>query len=147
MQYHDSKLLHLAFFSPFSILSYFSLLFWINFARSLSRKLLPLGWMFLWQWKRILRQIRLLVGFLKCKFFFFEVSFSSFSLRMVFLLLYFLCFPCFFSLYFNCRYAYAVASALHDVGNILYKDFMIQVLREIFLFLYLFGWIIIRYAA
>ena len=27
----------------------------------------------------------------------------------------------------TCRYAYAVASALHDVGNILYKDFMIQV--------------------
>lgn len=25
------------------------------------------------------------------------------------------------------RYAYAVSSALHDVGNILYKDFMIQV--------------------
>ncbi|XP_022996624.1 hydroxyproline O-arabinosyltransferase 1-like isoform X2 [Cucurbita maxima] len=27
-------------------------------------------------------------------------------------------------------YAYAVASALHDVGNILYKDFMLQVLSE-----------------
>ena len=35
-------------------------------------------------------------------------------------------------------YAYAVASALHDVGNILYKDFMLQVLREsLFLFIIL----------
>lgn len=25
------------------------------------------------------------------------------------------------------RYAYAVSSALHDVGNILHKDFMLQV--------------------
>ncbi|XP_022951449.1 hydroxyproline O-arabinosyltransferase 1-like isoform X2 [Cucurbita moschata] len=43
-------------------------------------------------------------------------------------------------------YAYAVASALHGVDNILYKDFMIQVLREK-PFLFLFCQIIFLYTA
>ena len=34
------------------------------------------------------------------------------------------------------RYAYAVSSALHGVGNILYKDFMIQVWWLAFIFLF-----------
>lgn len=35
-----------------------------------------------------------------------------------------------------CRYAYAVSSALHNVGNILHKEFMIQVWSFAFLFIW-----------
>jgi len=38
---------------------------WMNVRNSL-RRLLPLGWMFPWQWKRILKLIKLLDGCLKC---------------------------------------------------------------------------------
>jgi len=103
----------------FFVLSWF---LW-NINRKLSRRLLPLGWMFPWQWRRILKQIRLLVGCLKCKL---SLTNSIFC--------WYLGWPCrgswtdiYSQTYFKYRYAYAVASAWHGVGNILYKDFMIQV--------------------
>jgi len=38
-----------------------------NIVRNLLRRLLPLGWMSPWQWKRIPKQIKLLAGCLKCE--------------------------------------------------------------------------------
>lgn len=84
------------------------------------RFLLP-GWMFHWEWKKIRRLISLLDGCWKCKCW--KVSDSLIAVVPILAVLNLRLLLTFFEL----RYAYAVASALHGVQHILRKDFMLQV--------------------
>ena len=97
------------------------LLSWNYTLHSLNlRRLHQRGWTSRCRWRLIQMQIKLLVGFWKCKPWKFRSYMKNEGLCYFFAFSDNQIFSCF-------RYAYAIASATHGIRHILRKDFMIQV--------------------